>query len=775
MSLNTALLDMLSSRELDGRLQQLYSANHVSVKDTLATGLLSDLATLQRGIQQLVGAALCGTTSTAHHSEPVTSSSLSPTVQQESSEDVTPQSNHITTQKNAAFPQSNDITPQSNGTTPPQDISKLQNVPLPSEDDGDDPLNPPARLPVAHPQCYTPPGISGPVSSFNEPDINRGVHGENVIPPTQAVTPTDSGRKSSLPDRQGREGGSVLPVMQDEGDPSAEEPSFPGMASSNHRYIFNCHSKVSAYLCDKHKVHELARSGNCSLEIGQDAIIISSPNESSLAEFVDLLFDTHTSMESTEQDSCRLPGHMEEPQRDQLLAELKNLPEFKSLIVYIASRNVFILGGKQAERQHALRIVEAKILRCTQEQWREKRSHTYRNGVIVTVIKGDITDQIATAIVNTSDEYLLHKDGLSKDIALKGGTVIKDECRAKLQDMPKCRLQVGEILTTQGGSLQCSHVLHTVRPNVNGECGTNRDVELLGQATKKCLCEAVQLGCSSIAFPAIGSGAHGLVLRNSALAMLQAINEFLSAPTGVTPLEEVRIVLLEQQLVDVYAMLLGQVTADSASTSTSTLPQHLSSAATVVVHQTATTVDHPSKDDEQTAQVGMANDISQSDPVCCPICKDPEDECDMQALPCGHEVCKECLVGVKKSGQEKCPTCNVPFGRITGDQPANATMTSKLLDLPLPGHMAYKTIQIDYVIPAGIQTEQHRNPGKSYPREHRVAYLPDSTEGRELHQLLKRAFDAKLVFTIGHSPTRNADDVVTWNDIHHKTHMNGSP
>jgi deltex-like protein len=40
-------------------------------------------------------------------------------------------------------------------------------------------------------------------------------------------------------------------------------------------------------------------------------------------------------------------------------------------------------------------------------------------------------------------------------------------------------------------------------------------------------------------------------------------------------------------------------------------------------------------------------------------------------------------------------------------------------------------------------------------------------------ELLKIAFDRKLVFTIGHSRTTGEENVVTWNDIHHKTTMNG--
>jgi len=55
----------------------------------------------------------------------------------------------------------------------------------------------------------------------------------------------------------------------------------------------------------------------------------------------------------------------------------------------------------------------------------------------------------------------------------------------------------------------------------------------------------------------------------------------------------------------------------------------------------------------------------------------------------------------------------------------------------------------------------------------RTAYLPDCPEGRQVLQLLRRAFDAGLVFTIGQSNTTGQDNVVIWNDIHHKSKPSG--
>ena len=74
----------------------------------------------------------------------------------------------------------------------------------------------------------------------------------------------------------------------------------------------------------------------------------------------------------------------------------------------------------------------------------------------------------------------------------------------------------------------------------------------------------------------------------------------------------------------------------------------------------------------------------------------------------------------------------------------------------------------------------------------RIAYLPNNDAGQKILRLLKRAFDQRLVFTVGTSSTTgNAQNValslmnpltnyflrvgmgdcVIWNDIHHKTSL----
>lgn len=68
----------------------------------------------------------------------------------------------------------------------------------------------------------------------------------------------------------------------------------------------------------------------------------------------------------------------------------------------------------------------------------------------------------------------------------------------------------------------------------------------------------------------------------------------------------------------------------------------------------------------------------------------------------------------------------------------------------------------------------HPNPGKFHRGTKRTAYLPNNDDGKQILELLRKAFKAGLIFTIGKSNTTGEDGVVVWNDIHHKTSLTGT-
>uniref|UniRef100_A0A8C3L2B6 E3 ubiquitin-protein ligase n=1 Tax=Chrysolophus pictus TaxID=9089 RepID=A0A8C3L2B6_CHRPC len=156
----------------------------------------------------------------------------------------------------------------------------------------------------------------------------------------------------------------------------------------------------------------------------------------------------------------------------------------------------------------------------------------------------------------------------------------------------------------------------------------------------------------------------------------------------------------------------------------------------------------------------------------CPICMEKMNDKEI-LTKCKHAFCKSCIK-MALEYKQTCPVCNTVYGVMQGDQP-EGRMHFKRISAPLPGYPGYGTIEIEYIMESGIQTQNHPNPGKPYYGIIRKAYLPDNEEGIEVLQLLRRAFNQKLIFTVGNSRTTGAEDVITWNDIHHKTSMYGGP
>ncbi|KAK7915947.1 hypothetical protein WMY93_011708 [Mugilogobius chulae] len=139
-------------------------------------------------------------------------------------------------------------------------------------------------------------------------------------------------------------------------------------------------------------------------------------------------------------------------------------------------------------------------------------------------------------------------------------------------------------------------------------------------------------------------------------------------------------------------------------------------------------------------------------------------------LDCKHEFCENCL----ERFESMCPICKYVFGLVEGDQP-EGTMTWFKSISSLPGFERCGFIEITYNIPSGTQTVKHPKPGKHFEGLNVKAYLPDNKEGREVLQLLKRAFDQKLIFTIGTSRSTGGKYMVMWNGIRHKTSTFGGP
>jgi len=158
----------------------------------------------------------------------------------------------------------------------------------------------------------------------------------------------------------------------------------------------------------------------------------------------------------------------------------------------------------------------------------------------------------------------------------------------------------------------------------------------------------------------------------------------------------------------------------------------------------------------------------------CPICLDDCTE-PKQLDKCSHIFCTSCIDQYFETIKPQCPCCFTIYGEIRGNQPVNGTMNIDKSKHRLPGfeHDSRGTIRITYHFPNGIQDESHSNPGMPYHGTTRQAYLPDNRDGHHVLGLLQKAFELRQIFTVGQSRTTGYDNVITWNDIHHKTSITG--
>jgi O-acetyl-ADP-ribose deacetylase (regulator of RNase III) len=166
---------------------------------------------------------------------------------------------------------------------------------------------------------------------------------------------------------------------------------------------------------------------------------------------------------------------------------------------------------------------------------------------ILQLIKGDITDVEADAIVNAANSSLMGGGGVDGQIHRKGGSKILEECkRIRATEWPD-GLPTGKAVITSGGNLKAKHVIHTVGPVWLG--GFHVEAELLKQAYKNSLRLAVAKGLKTIAFPSISTGAYGYPIEDASGIAVRTVKEFLEKEDK---LEKVVFVLFSERDFEIY-------------------------------------------------------------------------------------------------------------------------------------------------------------------------------------------------------------------------------
>ena len=151
---------------------------------------------------------------------------------------------------------------------------------------------------------------------------------------------------------------------------------------------------------------------------------------------------------------------------------------------------------------------------------------------MITSAVGDLTQQRVDAIVNAANDRLAPGGGVCGAIRRAGGDEIFEEA-ARLGGCA-----TGDAKATGAGRLPARYVIHAVGPVWHG--GGSGEPELLASAYRRSLEVAEELGCRTIAFPALSTGIYGYPIEQAAEVSVAAVQPFADR------FDEIRFVFLDE-------------------------------------------------------------------------------------------------------------------------------------------------------------------------------------------------------------------------------------
>ncbi len=153
--------------------------------------------------------------------------------------------------------------------------------------------------------------------------------------------------------------------------------------------------------------------------------------------------------------------------------------------------------------------------------------------------EGDISLCEADALVNAANNHFWMGSGVAGALKRAGGAEIEE------QAIVQGPVDIGEVVVTRAGKLKARYVIHAAVMGQN--LRTNADA--IKRATENSLRRADELGCKSIAFPALGTGVGGFPLSECARLMVGVVRDYAKENTTI---EQVVLVLLGEQAFRVF-------------------------------------------------------------------------------------------------------------------------------------------------------------------------------------------------------------------------------
>ena len=132
------------------------------------------------------------------------------------------------------------------------------------------------------------------------------------------------------------------------------------------------------------------------------------------------------------------------------------------------------------------------------------------------VRESDIAAVEADAIANAANDRLWMGAGVAGALKRAGGEEIEREA------MAKGPIERGSAVATTAGRLNARYVIHGAV--MGQDLRTNAD--LIARTTRACLELADELGCTSLALPAFGTGVGGFSVEECARLMVEVVRAF---------------------------------------------------------------------------------------------------------------------------------------------------------------------------------------------------------------------------------------------------------
>ncbi|WCB93723.1 hypothetical protein DSM104299_02439 [Baekduia alba] len=140
----------------------------------------------------------------------------------------------------------------------------------------------------------------------------------------------------------------------------------------------------------------------------------------------------------------------------------------------------------------------------------------------IEVLDTDITTLAVDAIANAANTRLLHGGGVAGAISRAGGSVIDEESRAAAP------VELGAAVATSAGAMPSRWVIHAATMELGGP--TSADI--VRRCTAATLAAAEELGATSLALVAFGTGVGGFPLDEAAAIEVGEVRRHLLAGPG---------------------------------------------------------------------------------------------------------------------------------------------------------------------------------------------------------------------------------------------------